>query len=83
MTSYSTITLPDKIALANRLAQYLAGTDFDLSVELAERDLIGLLNDPQFREALAERLDRCEACGFWFHADTTCDCDDGDDWDYD
>lgn len=73
--------IADKIALANLLAGYLHGTDFNLAVELAERGIDIRALDGEFGRVLNERLTRCPDCNCWVAADAYCDCDDGD-WEY-
>lgn len=72
--------IADKIAVANTLASYLSGTDFDLATELAERGLSPLAGDIEFSRVFTERVSRCHDCGLWVASDASCDCDDGD-WD--
>lgn len=73
--------IADKIALANTLATFLDGTDFDLAVELAERNLAPLATDPEFNRLLAERLSRCPSCNDWVATEAYCGCDDPEEWD--
>jgi len=72
--------LADKIALANTLAAYLHGTDFDLGAELSDRGLDIRAADGDFGRLLLERVGHCPDCNFWVAADAYCSCGAGADW---
>lgn len=57
----------DKIAKAGIIAAYLIGLDIKLEVELSERHLYTLIDDPDFERYVLDRAYPCADCGVWMH----------------
>ena len=63
------MNVADKIARANVVAGYLAGTERVLDDELRDRGWPELIGDEEFDRALGDRLFRCAWCGEWTSID--------------